>query len=173
MIRVGRAARRLDERGLTLIEVLVAVALIGVALAGLAIVIPVAGHGVQEGNQLSTATFLAEQMIERARAMTWTAGPAVDCLGLSTGDVAPMPTGATCHGVTSTSFPDESAGVGGYPQYRRTVRVTSCADSPCVGVSTPGMRLVEVRVAYTPLTGTGGASVTPTAVRLTWLVAQK
>ena len=50
----GRAsALRLDEGGLTLVEVLLAVAIVGVALAGLGVVIPVAISGVQEGNQMS------------------------------------------------------------------------------------------------------------------------
>jgi hypothetical protein len=34
------------------------------------------------------------------------------------------------------------------------------------------MRLVEVTVAYTPLT-TGGVSSSPRTVRLAWLVSQK
>jgi hypothetical protein len=35
------------------------------------------------------------------------------------------------------------------------------------------MRLVEVSVSYTPLTGAGGVSPGPKAVRLAWLVSQK
>ncbi len=111
-------------------------------------------------------------MIERTRAATWIADPAVDCLGVSTGDAAPTPTGAACRGATAVTFPDEAGGVGGYPQYRRTVRITSCATAPCAGVTTAGMRLVEVTVAYTPLT-TRGVSSSPKPVRLAWLVAQK
>ena len=72
-----------DERGLTLAEILVALLVIGVGLVGIAVVVPVSSYGVQEGNQLSTATFLAEQMIERTRSVAWTAIPATDCLGLS------------------------------------------------------------------------------------------
>jgi prepilin-type N-terminal cleavage/methylation domain-containing protein len=162
----------LDERGLTLVEILLALAIIGVALVGLGIVIPVSSYGVQDGHQLSTATFLAEQMIERTRAATWTADPGVDCLGVSSGDAAPAPAGATCQAAAAATFPDEAGGVRGYPQYRRTVRVTSCATAPCAGVTTAGMRLVEVTVAYTPLT-TGGVSSSPRTVRLAWLVSQK
>lgn len=160
-----------DERGLTLVEILLAVAIVGVAVAGLAIVVPVSLSGVHDGNQLSTATFLAEQGLERARAATWTAEPPVDCLGTSSGDVPPAPTGASCLGVLGTRFPDETA-VSGYPHYRRTVRVTSCAATPCAGVTTAGLRRVEVSVDYAPLTG-GRAPASDRTVRLTWLVAQK
>jgi prepilin-type N-terminal cleavage/methylation domain-containing protein len=163
---------RVDQRGLTLVEILVAVAIIGVAVAGLGIVVPVSLYGVREGNQLSTATFLAEQVLERARAAAWTATPPVDCLGVSSGDAAPVPAGATCPGGMATAFADEDA-VTGHPQYRRTVRVASCATTPCAGVTAAGMRLVEVSVSYTPLTGAGGVSPGPKAVRLAWLVSQK
>jgi type IV pilus assembly protein PilV len=160
------------ERGVTLVEILIAIAIIGIALAGLAVVVPVSTYGVHEARQLSTATFLAEQMIERARASAWTARPAIDCLGLSAGDVAPVPSGATCHGVTSTQFPDETPGITDAPQYRRSVRVFSCAAGSCAGATTAGLRRVEVTVAYRPLTATG---VSPSAksVRLEWLVAQR
>jgi hypothetical protein len=39
-------------------------------------------------------------------------------------------------------------------------------------VTTAGLRLVEVAVAYTPLTARG-VSVGPKTVRLAWLVSQK
>jgi len=162
----------LDEDGLTLVEVVVAVAILGVALVGLAIVIPVSTHGIHEGQQLSTAAFLAEQTMEQARAAVWTAVPPMDCLGLSTGDAPPVPTGATCHDRTATSFPDESQGVGPHPAYQRTVRVTSCAAIPCAGVTSAAMRLVEVRVAYAPLTSTGVATGRK-SVQLAWLASQK
>lgn len=162
----------LNEDGLTLVEVVFAVAILGVALVGLAIVIPVSTHGIHEGQQLSTAAFLAEQTMEQARTAAWTVVPPLDCLGLSTGDAPPVPTGATCHGRTATSFPDESEGVGPHPAYQRTVRVISCAAIPCAGVMSTAMRLVEVRVAYAPLT-TSGVATSGKTVRLAWLASQK
>jgi prepilin-type N-terminal cleavage/methylation domain-containing protein len=178
---VGRTMRTLiaDERGLTLAEVLIAVAILGVGLVGLASVIPAASSAVQQGYQLSTATFLAEQMIERARAANWTATtPASDCLGVSAGDAAPVPTGVTCltpqptASTTSTQFPDEAA-VTGYPAYRRAVRVTDCGATPCIaGMTHAGMRLVTVTVSYRGLTA-AGASPTDSTVTLNWLVARK
>lgn len=165
-------ARLRSESGLTLAEILVALAVTGVALAALAVVVPVSSYAVQDGHQLSTATFLAEQTIERARAAAWTDSPAADCLGVSPGDAAPIPTGATCQGAASTRFPDETGGISGYPRYRRSVRVTSCAPTPCAGATTTGLRRVAVTVAYTPLTSVGVSS-RPTTVRLEWLVTQK
>ena len=97
-----------EERGLTLAEILVALAVIGIGLVGLTAVLPVSASGVQEGAQHSTAPFLAEQMIERARAAAWSAEPPVDCLGVSIGDAAPRPAGATCHGAAASGFPDET-----------------------------------------------------------------
>lgn len=172
MIRASRRPLSLDEDGLTLVEVVLAVAILGVALVGLAIVIPVSTHGIHEGQQLSTAVFLAEQTMEQARAVAWTAAPPMDCLGLSDGDAPPVPAGATCHGRTTTGFPDEVDGVGPHPAYQRTVRVTSCATTPCAGVTSTAMRLVEVSVAYAPLTSSGVATSRKT-VRLAWLASEK
>ena len=160
-----------SERGLTLAEILVALAILGLGLVGLAVVIPVSSYGVQEGNQLSTATFLAEQMVERTRAVTWTSVPASDCLGLSVGDTAPVPTGATCNGATATQFADEPV-VSGYPSYRRTVRVASCTVTPCAGVTDAGLRQVTVTVTYRGLSA-GGQAASDKTVMIQWLVARR
>jgi prepilin-type N-terminal cleavage/methylation domain-containing protein len=166
-----RRAGVVDQRGLTLAEILVALAILGLGLVGLGVVIPVSSYGVQEGNQLSTATFLAEQMIERTRAVTWTTAPATDCLGLSVGDTAPVPSGATCNGVATTQFPDEAA-VNGYPAYSRVVRVAGCTVTPCAGVTHAGLRQVTVTVTYRGLSASGEAASDKT-VAIQWLVAQK
>ena len=163
-----------DERGVTLVEIVAAVAIISIGLVGLAIVIPVSSYGVQEGGQLSTATFLAEQMIERARAARWSADPAMDCLGLSSGDSAPIPGEAACHGGRTTQFPDEAGGIGGLPEYQRLVRVTDCDVAPgCAGVSGAGMRRVTVSVGYTPRVLAGSQSPAARTVQLEWLVSRK
>lgn len=166
-----RTAALGGERGLTLAEILVALAVLGIGLVGLAVVVPVSSYGVQEGNQLSTATFLAEQMIERTRAAAWTGVPLTDCLGLSVGNTAPVPTGATCNGATTTRFPDE-ASVSGYPAYGRVVRVTGCTATPCAGVTHAAVRQVTVTVTYRGLSAAGQAASDKT-VTLQWLVAQR
>ena len=171
-MRPPRSRLLTDERGLTLAEILVALLVLGLGLVGIAVVVPVSSYGVQEGNQLSTATFLAEQMIERTRSVAWTAIPATDCLGLSTGDAAPAPSGATCNGATTTQFPDEGS-VNGYPAYQRRVRVEGCTVAPCApNVQHAAVRRVTVTVTYRGLSATGQAASDKT-VTLQWLVAQK
>jgi prepilin-type N-terminal cleavage/methylation domain-containing protein len=163
-----------DERGVTLVEVVAALAIISIGLAGLIVLVPVSTYAVQEGGQLSTATFLAEQMIERARASRWSADPATDCLGVSAGDAAPLPSESSCHGIWTTQFPDEAEGISGHAQYRRVVRVTGCEIAPaCAGLSGIGMRRVTVSVRYTPLPVGGGQSPAPRTVQLEWLTSRK
>lgn len=158
-----------DERGLTLAEILVAIAVIGIGLVGLAVVVPVASYGVQEGSQLSTATFLAEQRIEQARNAAWTTAPVNDCLGVSAGDAAPT---GVCGGANIATFADE-APVPGFAQYSRTTRITDCgAGAGCAGVVHAALRLVTVTVTYRPLTA-AGASPNDKTVTLSWLVAQR
>jgi prepilin-type N-terminal cleavage/methylation domain-containing protein len=159
------AMRRLsDDRGTTLVEVLVATVVIGIGLVGLAVVIPVSMWGVHEANALSTATFLAEQRIEEVRSAAWTMIPSTnDCLGTAAGAA---PTSSTCtrtqptpciDGTSCTTYPDESA-VSGYPAYSRTVRITGCAATACGGVVHEAMRLVRVTVSYQSMAGAGGTT---------------
>jgi prepilin-type N-terminal cleavage/methylation domain-containing protein len=160
-----------DDSGLTLVEILVALVVISVGLVGIAVIVPVSSEAIQHGGQLSRATFLAEQTIEQARMATWTATPAVDCLGVSTGATPPAPTGLGCHGSKASRFPDEPA-VGGDPTYRRILRVVDCSAVPCAGVTDAALRLVTVVVTYrTP--GVAGESSTDKAVTLEWLVSRR
>ena len=180
-----------NEHGLTLAEILVAVAVIGLGLVGLAVVIPISSYGVQEGNQLSTATFLAEQRIEQVRNAAWSASPVAappDCVGVSPGGATPtgVATSTTCTRVADTStglaacasgstcdtYPDEAT-VTGFTRYGRTTRVLDCsAGAGCAGINDATMRTVRVTVTYMPLTSSG---VSPTAKTVTvdWLVARR
>jgi len=173
-----------NERGLTLAEILAAMVIIGIGIVGLSVVVPISSYGLQEGNQLSKATFLADQKLEQIRNAPWTATPANDCLGLSPG--SPNPTSAPSTGGTActlngavviaantVTFADENPVAAPYSDYSRTVRVTDCSVAPgCAGVTNAGMRLVSVSVSYTPLTGVGVASGTK-AVTLQMLVSQR
>ena len=143
--------RLLNERGLTLVEVLLAVAVIGAAVAGVGVIVPIASYGIQDGSQLSAATFLAEQMVERARAATWTLEPAVDCLAPPSGTRHRCRPGRPAWAWPRRHSRTRASGSPVHPQYRRTVRISSCETGACAGVNTSGLRLVEVTVDYTPL----------------------
>ena len=152
-----------DQRGLTLTEIMLAVAIISVGLAGLLSAIPIAAYGIQEGRQLSTATFLANQRVEQVRNATWQAAwppppdpatvPPVDTLGVS----APITTAPVGDGGAVT-FPDENPVAGPYAGYTRTVRITDCAVAPgCNGIVSAGLRQITVTASYRPMTGIGVA----------------
>src|SRR5216684_6753090 len=80
-----------DQRGMSLAEILVACVIIAIGLVGLLSAVPTASYGIQEGQQLSTATFLANQRLEQARNAQWVAAPAADTLGVSASTSAPPP----------------------------------------------------------------------------------
>ncbi len=156
-----------NQHGMTLAEVLVAIAIIGVGLAALAAAIPIAGYGIQEGSQLSTATFLANARLEQVKNAAWTTTPAADNLGVSSGDAAPQ------SGATTTTFPDENPIAAPYTAYTRTVRVTDCsAGGGCAGITDPNLRQVTVTVTYRPLTGVGQSPATKSAT-VTMLIAKR
>jgi prepilin-type N-terminal cleavage/methylation domain-containing protein len=184
-----------DERGFTLAEILVAAVIIAVGIVGLATVMPLAGYGIQQGNQLSTATFLAQQRLELVRNATWTGAlypsplPAgwtapVDCVGTSSGSAAPTTT--TCNvspctnGATCTTFADESSSaIPGFAGYSRTVRVTDCGVGAGCGASPNAVvsflaRMAVVTVTFTPSTGVGAAASGQVyTVSLDLIVSQK
>ena len=155
-----------NQHGMTLAEVLVAIAIIGVGLAALAAAIPIAGYGIQEGSQLSTATFLANARLEQAKNAVWTTTPDVDNLGVSSGSAAPQTAGIT-------TFPDENPIAAPYTAYTRTVRVTDCsAGGGCAAITNANIRQVTVTVTYRPLTGVGQSPATKSAA-VTMLLAKR
>ena len=164
-----------NERGITVAEVLAAAGILGLGLAALLSVVPVASYAVQDGNQTSTATYLAQQRLEQVRNATWTA--TTDCVGLSappTSAPAPSPAG-TCGGGVLVTFPDEAT-LQGFAQYARSVRIRDCGDlanfAACGNVTSSAVRLVTVTVNYRP-TSAAGVSNVNTSVILEWLVAQR
>ena len=180
---MSRLSRLFDERGITVAEVLIAAAILGLGLAALMGVVPVASYAIQDGNQTSTATFLAQQRLEQVRNASWTS--ADDCVGLSAGASAPAPSPAGSCGATAVTFPDEaavptcSAGqtdcIPGFPQYARTVRINECEaahQSKCGTIMNPALRLVRVTVSYRPISAAGGSNAN-TSVTIEWLVAQR
>lgn len=168
---MSRLSRLFDERGITVTEVLIAAAILGLGLVALMGVVPVASYAIQDGNQTSTATFLAQQRLEQVRNASWTA--ADDCVGLSAG-AAPAPSPAGSCGATVVTFPDETP-VAGFPQYARRVRISECEaahQAKCGTIANPAMRLVTVTVSYRPISAAGGSNAN-TSVTIEWLVAQR
>lgn len=161
-----------DQAGISLAEILIAVVIIAVGLGGLLSAVPTAGYGIQEGRQLSTATFLANQRLEQVRNAQWTQCPAADTLGVSASASAAPVSGATI------TFPDENPMAAPYGDYTRTVRITDAqpADSCVGGVGGPnvGLRQVVVTVSYRPSTATGlSAGGTTKSAIVTMLIAQR
>jgi Tfp pilus assembly protein PilV len=168
----------LNERGLTVAEILVAMVIIGIGLVGLATVIPLSTYGVSEGKGVSTATFLAEQKLEEVRNATWATAAATDCVGLgapptTTTCTRAVPTSCTS-GTSCATYSNESA-VTGYPGYSRTVNVTDCgAGAGCAGVVNSAIRLVTVTVTYTPISATGSNAVSGArSTTLQMVIAQR
>jgi type II secretory pathway pseudopilin PulG len=165
-------ARLSNQRGITVAEVLVAAAILGLGLAAVMSVVPVASYGVQDGNQTSQATYLAQQRLEQVRNATWTG--TTDCVGLSAPPTsAPTPSGGAC--ALAVTFPDEAT-VAGFTQYARTVRISDCGLAAnlavCGDITSAALRLVTVTVRYRPLSAAGGSNAN-TSVTLEWLVAQR
>ncbi len=181
-----------DQRGFTVAEVLVAAVIVSLAFVALGTIVPIATYAVQEGYQLSTATFLADQKVELIKNLPWnptSIAPSYDCLGISASStVAPtVPTASgsssgTCtYGPTTiasggaiTWLADESStAIANFNGYSRQVRVTDCGTSTCfTGISDPGMRLATVTVTYTPLSLQGGASG-PRSYSVSMIIAQQ
>lgn len=145
-----------DQQGMTLMEIMIAVAIIGTGLVALSSAVPLAAYGIQEGNQLSSATFLANQRLEQVRGAQWEVGPpCTDTVGVSaSATVAPT---QSCGG-SATTFADESPMAAPYTGYNRTVRITDCGVAPgCGGITNAALRQVTVSVTYRPMTGFGVA----------------
>ena len=104
------------QSGISLVELMVALLLLGVALMGLAAAFTPGRMAIQSGDQATTATFLARRMIEDMRDKAYDQ------------DADEL--------VNGTDFP-ASTGYGsltGHPNYRRTI--TFATDSPEVGTKT-------------------------------------
>ena len=147
-----------NQRGFTLVEVLLAAFLMTIGLVGLLSVVPVGTFATSDGYRLSTATFLANQKLEEVRNMPWRSAPANDCLGISsTATSAPtVPAGGTCTlGATTVNangalpwFTDQSS-ISGFQGYSRNVRITNCGvGAGCGGVVDATLRNVVVTVTY-------------------------
>jgi type II secretory pathway pseudopilin PulG len=154
---------------MSLAEILVACVVIAVGLVGLLSAVPTASYGIQEGRQLSTATFLANQRLEQVRNAQWVQCPVTDTVGVSASvSVAPTFGG-------NFTFPDESPMAGLYGDYTRTVRITDTQPADACPGGVPGanfgLRQVVVTVSYRASSATG-LGTTKSAI-VTMLIAQR
>jgi hypothetical protein len=145
-----------EERGLTLAEVLPALALLSVGLVAMISLLPPAGSSIQEGEHRSRATFLASQRLEQIR----------HAVGRSDPDNDPLREAAA-------SFPDEPALTEPHAAFSRWVRILDCGlPVGCSGVQSPGVRQVSVTVGY-PGVAAGAAVPHRGAVVLTTYIGPR
>lgn len=147
------------QRGFTLIEVLIALAILTVAVLGVAATTVLQGGeiggsagaisfgqaAVTRGYYQSTATILAQDRLEQVKRLRYTVPPnpaPIDQFGTSLCPTLAVPTG----------FPDEPVGtIAGYPNFSRQVRFcTGPPQAPATNV-----KLVTVTVAFTLPTAQG------------------
>lgn len=120
------------ERGLSLAEILPALALLSLGLVAMISLLPPAASGIREGEHRSRAIFLASQRLEHVR----------HAVGRSAPDTDPLLS-------SSTTFPDEPTLAAPHAAFSRSVRVVDCGQPlGCSGVQSPGLRQVSVMVGY-------------------------
>jgi type II secretion system protein I len=150
-----------NERGFTLPEVLVAVAIILVGLVAVASGFQYATNGVATGRGETVATFLAEQRIEQLKMVSmtnyngpWPSGPSL-AAGSTTEYCQSSNIGSTSSNCQSTAITNAAS----------YTRVTTIVDNPggtgCNGAPNLCKR-IQVRVTYRPVTSAGDASQTRT-----------
>jgi type II secretory pathway pseudopilin PulG len=114
-----------DERGIMLVEVVVAIVILAVGLAAVVGAFPYSLGWAEGGKQETTAIFLAEQRIEEMKSRPFAQ-------------------------ITAVNFPGEAYGaIPSAPAYRRTATIT---DSPG---GFPQSKLIVVTVFYRPISGIG------------------
>lgn len=115
-----------NDRGMTLVEVLIAVAIVVTGLVGVMTGMQMATSGVATGQQQTTAAFLAEQRMEDVRAFALSTNAAQGWAN-----------------VTTANFPAEAYGaITNYTTYRRTTTITT---------PTATTKLVVVSVFWVPV----------------------
>jgi prepilin-type N-terminal cleavage/methylation domain-containing protein len=121
-----------SQRGFTLAEVLIAVAVIGIGLAAISMGFGIATSGVEVGRQQTTAVLLAEQRVEQLRTLV----------------IANFVNVAIAAGTTQEAY----GAIPNGPGYRRQ---TTIGDIDTNGDGIIDMKRVQVVVFYRPITERG------------------
>jgi len=171
-----------NTAGMTVAEVIVALGIITFGLLGLIAAMPLSTSMIGQSNLRTTATFLAQQHVERIKNTTWTALPATDTLG-----------GAGSNGTAAVAqWPDENYGAITFPgagncaandqsgscRFRRQVRIIDCSVVSCSGIpvgtaNANTLRQVTVTVFFRPISGAGQSQNDEESVQLGTLMARR
>ena len=131
---------RASERGVTLVELLVAMIILAIALVGLAASFPAAMYGVSIGGFQTTATLLAEQCLEVARDMARSGVATVTQSGLTAQDGCGSSTPFGPGFIRTVTVQDGATFGGGYPASVTVVTVsvtfTNIPNDPTPVIST-------------------------------------
>ena len=129
---------------MTLAEVLVATVIIAIGLMALLAAVPAGIGGMETGRQESTATYLAQDKMERIKSWSLSTWPTPAQQGFGT----ILPAG-TCFAAGQGACATDAYGtIAGYPDYRRVVTVLADPGTPAPPDHT--RTRVTVQVFYTP-----------------------
>jgi type II secretory pathway pseudopilin PulG len=164
-----------DTAGMTVAEVVIALAVITVGLLALVSTMPLSTSAIAGSNLKTTAAFLAQQRLEQIKNAQWDAG--VDTLhgAGSNGDAAVDPwLDEGYNTIVIASGPSNA----NYPRFRRAVRIADCSVVSCSGiptgtVSANTLRQVTVTVSFRPLTGPGTVSAGEESVQVVTLITRR
>lgn len=144
----------LREEGFTLIEALIAIALLTIGIVGVGAALTIQGGlssgasfglaAVTRANYISTALMLAQARVEEIKNAQYTATGTVDQ-------------------ITAANFPNEAT-IAGYPNFRRTVVIQN-------GAPAAAMKTITVQVFYKPPRETGIGQ--EESVQLVTIIAQR
>ena len=148
-----------DQRGMTLIELMVAVVIITVGLVAVGTGMQLATSGVAAGQQMTTATFLAEQRLEDIKAFALSTNASQGWSNVTSTNFAASEAYSTITSNTGTS----TSGGTSYASYRRTTTITN---------PTSTTKRVTVQVFFIPVAVSSSANAERSVVVSTVLASR-